>query len=92
VSEELARAQRAVVAALSRAGARVNPFSVPANWTPHCTLPYEVAPDVPALVSAVRAAGLPLRATWAQGRLIDFTTEESVPLLAAQASADGPIG
>jgi hypothetical protein len=84
-SEELARAQRSIAGALTEAGARVNPFSVPENWTPHCTLPYDATPDIPALVSTVRTAGLPIRATWADGLLIDFSTEQSVPLLATAA-------
>ena len=71
VSEALVRVHTATMAAVSNGVAVARPYYLPGAWTPHCTLPIEVA-DAASVVAEVQRFGLPVVAETRAAHLVEL--------------------
>ncbi len=70
-SQSLLATHQAVTGALAEHGAQVRKYYQPGAWTPHCTLPFDVA-DVAIVAEVIRGAGLPVVVRAGDPRVVRF--------------------
>jgi 2'-5' RNA ligase superfamily len=92
-NERLVDLHHLLAAVVEAHGMQSRPFYLPQAWTPHCTLPFELADvgDVVAVAAAVAGARLPITASVTEARLVDLDTGSRLALLAGTAAHESHL-